>query len=826
MMNSIAALQGMTYSSASLHQQITDQGWSVKKLSYDKKRDRFVAVGKASHGEEIECWAPTEKVALANLLKRILRLNHMRSSKLSMWTHTFTDQLPAIAQAYSKAPAYDPKAAISFMELGKDSVNRAKALQDHLEIILTHNPDPYPSPEKMHDDVRKRRRLEVSRAGLEHPIWSDEQAIAYRICHDVLGYCAAGGGWDWQGENQAFAAHAAVVPEEAQKALFTESIGQTAYATYFQAYGPAKVTTFPEFMDEAQDKMNPAKGFRGVHPTQILAPIAQPSVKPRTLSSGRADLDPRFIVEAAQPGAPGVSEGLTDPNAGFQTGIQPQQPNAYLDYGDPLESQKVLDNAKLIDTEWARLNQDDPADLARMKQAIVNAFRVVLLSPRKNLQWNAQHYQDISQIPGDESDPTTYWHQLEKSRQNWNVERFGEQSRYSHMPYFKQWRSLEQLMYQKNPKAGWEAAQKEAQQFLFRMQTRIQDQVMEEDADKPEDKRLDTYQVENETNKRLTGMLKTYIGEHQMGFDFESAVDPAQESMFDVPQVQQPKVARYGAFMGAHLQSIAQISQHVDEIMKAALTDVHMHDGSGHHFRATVMQLGISGVGPKVCSFAWLLLQPMTSQLGTIDVHMMDVLGHNYEKDMNNRDYFKFERELQAGRDASGYGHIPLGAFQWGTWDASRTGIGTHQDHSAMKVLDPDPVNSMHWSDSVPSTAGMLKNEGWWQATAPARQAVADDFDQNIAPNVPQGQIPFNRGTLPQTYSKSSMRYDDQGNIVPIYTRQPNGTMVPYFIHPQTQARIQGSPGQTLMQHARSVLGGEPEDIWSQLGEEGMAGKV
>jgi hypothetical protein len=56
----------------------------------------------------------------------------------------------------------------------------------------------------------------------------------------------------------------------------------------------------------------------------------------------------------------------------------------------------------------------------------------------------------------------------------------------------------------------------------------------------------------------------------------------------------------------------------------------------------------------------------MTSQLATIDTHMMDVLGHNYEKEMNNRDYFKFERELAAGRDAAGYGHVPLGAFQWG----------------------------------------------------------------------------------------------------------------------------------------------------------------
>jgi hypothetical protein len=1174
-MQLISALQGFSFTLPELHSEITKTGWEVKKVKYDKKTDRYIASAKASHGEQVEAVGKNEQQAVANLLHTITHRNHMRSSKLSMWTFMFTDKLGPIAEAYAKAPVYELKAAAAFQALGQDCVHRAKALQDHLQITVTNNPDPYTSPEKMHDDVRKRRKLEVSKANLEHPIWSEEQALAYRICHEVLGYVAANSGWDWQGENEAFAAHAAIVPEEAQKALFAESIGQTAYATYFQAYGPTKICLFPAFLDEAQDKMNPAKGHRGLHPSQMVPPVAEPSVKPEVTASTK-----EWIFNNSVPYMAAANPALTDPNEGFSTGVQPLQNNAYLNHGDPLEYQNVMDNGSLIDTEWARMNQEDPQQLAEMKKAIVNAFRVVLLSPRKDLKWNAIHYQDIASIPGDQKDPTQYWHKLEQSRQSWNVERFGEEARFDHMPYAKQWRQLEQLTYQKNPQAGWETAKKEAGDFLFRQLTRIQDKVMKEDADSPEEKQRDMYQIENQSNKEVGLFLKQYIAEHQLSMDFTSAKEmqnPEQMGFdMDVPQIQKPKLGKYGAFMGTHLQAIAKVSQHVDEVLEAALYDVHNKDGSGHHFRSAVLQLGISGVGPKVCSFAWLLLQPMTSQLATIDTHMMDVLGHNFEKDMNNRDYFKFERELQAGRDASGYGHMPLGMFQWGCfvpgtlvrtrqgfkaietirqgdevltaqgnwkpvrktmskrhdgelvqlttngsahsilttdehpfltlkgnhkpgrqtpcqpaacadhgrdptphhhldwtlakdlrvgdwfpltvdqdvrdcqsliapsqkrafgprefkltpeflwicgfyiaegscepnrvnfamngqetdfqnrlikfaeshgygydvrredgpnggkcnirinsgilakwlpekfgtgchnkkisgellslpvdklvhlvqgvydgdgkkttnaieqtssilalqlveaasrlgaqpttaryleatstyksdvyrvhepieakrsarakpdvwkmgdwdlrkitaierieyhgpvfnlsieddesyvvenipvhncWDHKRTGPGTHQDHSAMKVLNPVPHSSMDWEEKMQNFKGAdwhNRAPEWWQQTAPAREAVAKQWDEQVAPNVPQNQFPFNNGSMPEVMAK---------------VRTSASSLVPWFLHPTTGARIQGAPGTTLMQHARSVLGGEPEDIWGQLADESV-GKV
>jgi hypothetical protein len=341
---------------------------------------------------------------------------------------------------------------------------------------------------------------------------------------------------------------------------------------------------------------------------------------------------------------------------------------------------------------------------------------------------------------------------------------------------------------------------------------------------------------------------------------------------------------KYGAFMGTHLKAIAQISQHADEILDAALEDVRAHDGEGHHFRHAVLALGVSGVGPKVCSFAWLLLQPLTSQLATIDTHMMDVLGHDYEKEMNNRDYFKFERELSAGRDASGYGHVPLGTFQWGMWDYKRTGPGSHQDHSAMAVLDPKPHADVDWVGKAVNLKGESWHKqapDWWQNTQPARDQVAQEWDSTYGKNFAQNLVPYQGLGQNPTVAGTKTSYDHDfeyyweretpigssldskartiaehakaegfsyGDLEEWLTDHKKDTglngeqygrfvkkclkkmdrlskvagaqRVPSFIHPQTLQAHHGMPGQSLMEHARLQTGLSTQEVWRLLADE------
>lgn len=829
------AFHGISTPLQELYTKIGDLGWSVKKVGWDKKQECYLAVAQSPHGEQVEKTGKTDKTAVANLLLAVTRKQNMRTTaqwKVGMWKTMFTDQLQPIAEAYANAPTYDPKAAAAFKELADDSMHRGAVLQKQLHIEVTDNPEPYANAAEMAEDIHKRQHFVVSRAHSEHPVWTPEQNIAFRTVHDVLGHAVSGGDFGWRGENMACAAHFPLLSANAQQALFTECIAQTGYAAYYRAFGPQKVVLFPQFTEGAQEAEGVAPGAQGVHPSQTTAPVAMPSI-PTSPETGlpKDTIPPHEQTGLPQLGLQPNSEGYfpstgihmgaglySDPNANWESGVQPMQPNAYLDHGDPLQAQETMNNASLIDTEWAQLKTgENEPDYERMKQAIVNAFRAVLLSPRKDLRWNTIHYQDISHVPAGTTDPAVYWNTLEQKRQDWNVKRFGEAERFSHMPHFKFIKPFENIVFQMNPHAGYKAAQERAKKILFDWQTEEQNRILAEDSDKNKQRSSD--EVERIAIKALTKRMQTYIKEFQPSLDFasnvslsaEDANNAEQGALFDAPQEKQeeaPTGGRYGAFMGTHLKAISQISQHADDLLKAALEDVHSHDGTGHHFRAAVLQLGVSGVGPKVCSFAWLLLQPMTSQLATIDVHMMAVLGHNYDKEMNNRDYFKFERELAAGRDAAGYGHVPLGDFQWGMWDNRRTGEGSHQDHSGLKVLDPQNHETIDWAAKTNATMNNPPLPDWWENTKPFRDQVGEQWDQQQAANFPRNQIPY--GEL-----FSSPTPDATVAKVAEVLRTP------WLIHPQSGERLNGQPGQTVMQHATQTLGLTTPQVWEQVAEAG-----
>jgi hypothetical protein len=691
---------GLTFSHKALREQIEQGGWTVSKVKFDSTSGRYVVEAKNdSLGIKLERKGKTEQLALSNML---IATHHRASSvHIGRWNQVFTGEMEEIAQAYSKAPLYEPKASAAFMELAKDCERRVDVLSKHLQIQVVPDPEPYKTSEQLIKDVKEHQRLKISRAGADHPVWNEQQVVAYRICHDVFGYVASGAGWDWAGENEAFAFHAHLIPEEAQKALFVESIASAAYATYYRAYGQQKVALFPQFMDKAQETNNPYKGHPGVHPSQTVPAGAEAEVKP--IVSATQDM-PWLIVTGA------VDPSLADPNLGWQSQhfedpiTGPNGLTIQEQHGDPLQSNAVADTARLLEREWAYLNQSDPAQLARMKTAIVNAFRTVILSPRKDLKWNAIHMQDLQTVSPDETDPKRFYDTINKAREDWNVARGHD--RFGNVPYMKYLNRLTNTLYQRNPKAGFPAAQQEAKSTIFDWVREEQEKLAEQD---PQGKKPD-FQIQTAANYGVEERLKMYLAEHQPNLDKamtkehkryfkESPINTeefapptferAAAEVPDLTNLQTPgpdvDVAKYQGFTNNHLVQMSQVGEHVDEILKAALTDVHQHDGTGHHFRATVMQLGIPGISNKTCSFAWLLLAPMTSELGTIDVHMMDVLGHD-EKDMSIRDYYGYERMLQAGRDAAGYSHIPLGQFQWGCF-VPGTLVRTRQGFRAIETI-------------------------------------------------------------------------------------------------------------------------------------------
>lgn len=858
-MDITSAFRGLSATPSQLREQIEQTGWELGKL--DLKDGSYVGSATAN-GRKIEKTGPDEQTVLVNILRSIIRKHRIHSAALEYIgaeAPRYTQSMEEIAQEYAQAPVYDPKAAQAWKELGDDSLRRLDTLTEQIQIIPTPDPFPYATAADLREDVKDKRKLLVTQNATDHPIWSSDQVIAFRVVHDVMGYVASGADFGWQGECQAFEAHAKLLSHTAQAALFTETVGQAAAASTYNAVSQPKIA----FLDAFE---HPTGHPRGTHPSQTVAPV-------KNVHSRIADIQ------------------QVDPNQGWSSGIEPLQNNAYLWHGDPIESQNVMDNASLVDTGWSSFKREDGTpDAERMKQAIVNAFRVVLLSPRKDLRWNAVHYQDIAGVPAGVTDPKVYWDTLEQKRRSWNQAQGIDPN--AHMIYYKFIRPFTSIVAQQHPDWDYHQAQEKASSILYEWMAQEQQRIEQEDAQKPAEKQRSADEIERRANEALARRLQQYIKDQynektdvmhkveqpnlfaaSVKDDLKDAIrqsidygegyvndrekkvqivlgDADDDNLFDRVRELAHKAypnydievgsedysfrvfrrddygklepnwhkiaageqynlmtgeagGKYGAFMGTHLKAIAQISQHADELLQAAQQDVAEHDASGHHFRAAVLQLGVPGVGPKVCSFAWLLLQPMTSQLATIDTHMMDVLGHDYDKEMNNRDYFKFERELAAGRDASGYGHVPLGAFQWGMWDYKRTGPGSHQDHSAMRVLDPVPHSQIDWA----SKAQNLKGESWhqqapewWTDTYPARQAVSQDWDENVAAGVPRDQVPY------QTFNTAARL---------AWGRQVEPQPVPWYAD-QSGSVWTGAPGQTYAHLIRQVHGIPAHEYWNQ----------
>lgn len=174
-------------------------------------------------------------------------------------------------------------------------------------------------------------------------------------------------------------------------------------------------------------------------------------------------------------------------------------------------------------------------------------------------------------------------------------------------------------------------------------------------------------------------------GQPQLGQDPSEVMSPDET----LPGRLQPGI-------WTNIRRLATLGPYADELYKAALNDVYQYGGTGHYFRNAVLQMNIPGVKAKVASFAWLALAPMTSELGTIDVHMMRHLNQPDDAPRNTNQYMQLEDQLRQERDEQ-YPGTPLTQYQWGVWDKRRT-PGYHQDHSPLRPVDPTPYTDIQWA--------------------------------------------------------------------------------------------------------------------------------
>lgn len=224
-----------------------------------KRRMRDQKMGK---GDVSESNIIYKFLAHRNLLPAIAQTSGEYIAKTGAWQDHFLNQIQPIAQAYEQLPELDPNAVGAWQELAQDSTQRANELRNRFNVSVTDNPEPYADAQEMFHDLDK-GNFAVSRANADHPIWTPDQNVDFRVVHDILGHHTSGGDFSWQGENQACGAHFPLLSSNAQRALMTECLGQTGYAVANHGFGPQKVGFMDDLLSPAQQTFSsmPAGGF-------------------------------------------------------------------------------------------------------------------------------------------------------------------------------------------------------------------------------------------------------------------------------------------------------------------------------------------------------------------------------------------------------------------------------------------------------------------------------------------------------------------------------------------------------------------------------------
>ena len=750
-----AGFIGVTTPMPELYDRIQVAGWNVDSLDFVK--NAFVAKASNDHGEKIEAKGNTEATALGSLLQSVERYNSMMApynSRVAAYDESFTDLLEPIAQEYAEAKSYNSKAAQAWMELAEDCRRRVEIIQDEIEIEITDNPMPYTSYSEMAEDILENGHFTVSRANASHPIWNINQVVDFRIAHDILGHAASGGDWSWFGINRAFSAHANLLSYTAQKALFTETIGQGAFHNSFNSYSTPKISFLTIF--DHPDQPEPYKN--AVHPSQTIVPRAMVKIPDEELIEKYGSL-----------------ENVLDPNDGYETGINPLDNNAYTWHRtnvdgkmvDPLYGRGYHDVVNGIKSNWHKLDEDS------QEQAVANAFRNVFLKPGKHERGHAQHYQAVNHLPGSVDDPSRYWESLSNARDAHNTSRgyLGAQKELDqYMTPLK--RHLKFI----NSDMRDDDVDELAQHHMLNMRAEEEREVKKKLGDD-----ASAEDINKEATKRLIKRLKRLSSDRaHEDYDFD-------DNRIFFSKHHDPSL--YPSPLAHHIKPVSDISKNIKGVTKAALEDIKK-GGKGHHFRSSLMKKYPSkDIKPHHIDEAWHYLAPETNQLGIIDPEILKILG-NKKDESSTRDYFKSERELQAGRDASGYGHMPLGQFSKALKNVSHQSPGHHPDKKHLHTLHPTPHTEVDWNRKE-KKSDKPKVPKWFADTKKARKQVARDWDKAEGISHPKDVVPF---------KKNANAFSSIIN--------------PFYVDPDTKKKINGKPNQSLMQHMIESLNLSTPEIW------------
>ena len=151
-----------------------------------------------------------------------------------------------VAEAYAKAPKFDPAAASHFEAMKPFIDKMFKRIQGVVDIQFVEE-HPYANAEELRQDVQQNGVLKISTLDAEHDIFDPETNAKFRAIHDYMSHIQRSTEFDAKGEIASYNAHLQTMPPKSHPALFTEVVGQACSFIVNGKFPEQKIALLPGF---------------------------------------------------------------------------------------------------------------------------------------------------------------------------------------------------------------------------------------------------------------------------------------------------------------------------------------------------------------------------------------------------------------------------------------------------------------------------------------------------------------------------------------------------------------------------------------------------
>ena len=151
-----------------------------------------------------------------------------------------------VAEAYARAPRFDPSAASSF-EAMKPFVDKMfKRIEGVVDVQFVEE-HPYANADELKQDVKQNGVLRISTLDAEHDIFDPQTNAKFRAVHDFMSHIQRDTNFDAKGEIASYNAHLQTMPPASHPALFTEVVGQACSFIVNGKFPEQKIALLPDF---------------------------------------------------------------------------------------------------------------------------------------------------------------------------------------------------------------------------------------------------------------------------------------------------------------------------------------------------------------------------------------------------------------------------------------------------------------------------------------------------------------------------------------------------------------------------------------------------